>query len=153
MTNMPKSPAAKTADEKAVTTAAVKTEEVEAVVAPAAPAAEEKKTPAAEKKAPARKTAAPKAAKKAVEKVEKLVEKVEKKSAARKTAKTEPKSNIVVEYQGRQVMQDSLVERAKQLWANSGRAEEIQEMELYVKPEDSAVYCVINGEAVGKFSF
>ena len=33
------------------------------------------------------------------------------------------------------------------------RTEAIKTMELHVKPEDGAVYCVINGESVGKFSF
>lgn len=148
MTNMPKSPAAKPAEEAAVK-AAVETEEVKA----AAPAIEEQQVPAAEAKAPAKKASTRTAAKKAVEKVEKLVEKVEKKTTRKSAAKTELKTNIVVEYQGRQVMQDSLQERAKQLWVNAGKTDAIQEMDLYVKPEDGAVYCVINGEAVGKISF
>ncbi|MCQ4866508.1 DUF6465 family protein [Pseudoflavonifractor phocaeensis] len=117
--------AAKPAEEKAVKAASVKVE-APAAVKTEAPKAESKK-PAAEKK-PA-----------------------EKKPAAKRAAA--PKANIVVEYQGRQVMQADILAGAERVWAQAGRTEAIKTMELYVKPEDGAVYCVINGESVGKFSF
>ena len=116
--------AAKPAEEKAVKAASVKVE---------APAAVKTEAPKAESKKPAARKAA------------------EKKPAAKKAAA--PKANIVVEYQGRQVMQADILAGAERVWAQAGRTEAIKTMELYVKPEDGAVYCVINGESVGKFSF
>ena len=121
--------AAKPAEEKAVEAASVKVE---------APAAVKTEAPKAESKKPA--------ARKAAEK-----KPAEKKPAAKRAAA--PKANIVVEYQGRQVMQADILAGAERVWAQAGRTEAIKTMELYVKPEDGAVYCVINGESVGKFSF
>lgn len=126
--------AAKPAEEKAVKAASVKVE---------APAAVKTEAPKAEsKKSAARKPAEKKPAEK---------KPAEKKPAAKKAAA--PKANIVVEYQGRQVVQADILAGAERVWAQAGRTEAIKTMELYVKPEDGAVYCVINGESVGKFSF
>ncbi|MBC5736036.1 DUF6465 family protein [Lawsonibacter faecis] len=129
--------AAKPAEEKAVKAASVKVE-APAAVKTEAPAAVKTEAPKAESKKPA--------ARKAAEK-----KPAEKKPAAKKAAA--PKANIVVEYQGRQVMQADILAGAERVWAQAGRTEAIKTMELYVKPEDGAVYCVINGESVGKFSF
>ena len=117
--------------------AEVKPEAVTETVTETAPKAAEKKT--------ARKTAAKKApAKKAVE--EKAVE-----TPAEKTV--EPKTTLVLEYCGRQVTESTMIAGAKKVWAEAGHTEAIETMELYMKPEDGAVYCVINGEPVGKFCY
>jgi len=118
-----------------VETKAVKAE-VETVakaepVAETAPKAAEKKT--------ARKTATKKAAEKSVE------------APAEKAAET--KTTIILEYCGRQVTETTMIAGAKKVWAEVGRTEAIETMELYVKPEDGAVYCVINGEPIGKFCY
>ncbi len=94
-------------------------------------AAVEEKTAAAVGKTSAKKTAA-------------------KKAPARKAAKV--KTAVVLEYQGRQMAEADFVEQAKKLWAEAGKTEAITEMNLYVKPEDGAVYCVINGETMGSFA-
>ena len=117
--------------------AEVKPEAVTETVTETAPKAAEKKT--------ARKTAAKKApAKKAVE--EKAVE-----TPAEKTV--EPKTTLVLEYCGRQVTESTMIAGAKKVWAEAGHTEAIETMELYMKPEDGAVYCVINGEPAGKFCY
>ncbi|MCI5928792.1 MAG: DUF6465 family protein [Pseudoflavonifractor capillosus] len=105
-------------------------------VAETAPKAAEKKTArkTATKKAPAKK-----AAEKAVE------------APAEKAAET--KTTIILEYCGRQVTETTMIAGAKKVWAEAGRTEAIETMELYVKPEDGAVYCVINGEPIGKFCY
>ena len=105
-------------------------------VAETAPKAAEKKTArkTATKKAPAKKAA------------EKSVE-----APAEKAAET--KTTIILEYCGRQVTETTMIAGAKKVWAEAGRTEDIETMELYVKPEDGAVYCVINGEPIGKFCY
>lgn len=105
-------------------------------VAETAPKAAEKKTArkTATKKAPAKK-----AAEKAVE------------APAEKAVET--KTTIILEYCGRQVTETTMIAGAKKVWAEAGRTEAIETMELYVKPEDGAVYCVINGEPIGKFCY
>ncbi len=122
---------------KAEVETVAKAEPVKAeTVAETAPKAAEEKT--------ARKTAAEKApAKKAAEKaVEAPAEKA-----------VETKTTIILEYCGRQVTETTMIAGAKKVWAEAGRTEAIETMELYVKPEDGAVYCVINGEPIGKFCY
>lgn len=77
----------------------------------------------------------------------------EAKKTAKKAAakKVELKTSIVLEFQGRQFTEADFVESAKKLWADAGKTEAIEEMQLYVKPEDGAVYCVINGEEMNGF--
>ncbi|WP_052647155.1 DUF6465 family protein [Pseudoflavonifractor capillosus] len=117
---------------KAEVETVAKAEPVKAeTVAETAPKAAEKKT--------ARKTATKKAAEKAVE------------APAEKAVET--KTTIILEYCGRQVTETTMIAGAKKVWAEAGRTEAIETMELYVKPEDGAVYCVINGEPIGKFCY
>ena len=122
---------------KAEVETVAKAEPVKAeTVAETAPKAAEKKTArkTATKKAPAKK-----AAEKAVE------------APAEKAVET--KTTIILEYCGRQVTETTMIAGAKKVWAEAGRTEAIETMELYVKPEDGAVYCVINGEPIGKFCY
>ena len=110
------------------------------------------------------KAAEEKAAAKAVETVETKAVKAEaEKAPAKKAAEkaveapaekaVETKTTIILEYCGRQVTETTMIAGAKKVWAEAGRTEAIETMELYVKPEDGAVYCVINGEPIGKFCY
>ena len=134
--------AVKAAEEKTAAKA-VETVETKAVkaevetVAKAEPVAET--APKAAEKKTARKTATKKAAEKSVE------------APAEKAAET--KTTIILEYCGRQVTETTMIAGAKKVWAEVGRTEAIETMELHVKPEDGAVYCVINGEPIGKFCY
>ena len=123
--------AVKAAEEKTAAKAAEAVETKAKAEAKAEPVAE-----AAGKKT-ARKTAAKKAP--------------AKKAAEEKSA--EAKTTIILEYCGRQVTETTMIAGAKKVWADAGRTEAIETMELYVKPEDGAVYGVINGEPVGKFCY
>lgn len=125
--------AVKAAEEK---TAAKAAEAVEAE-AKTEPAAKAEPVAEAAGKKTARKTAAKKAP--------------AKKAAEEKSA--EAKTTIILEYCGRQVTETTMIAGAKKVWADAGCTEAIETMELYVKPEDGAVYCVINGEPVGKFCY
>ena len=116
---------------------AIVNKKAETLAAPAAdPAAAKAPEKKAEKKAAVKKPAAPKAAK---------APKAPKLPRAAKTAKVK----VFVEYQGRQVDQEALVAAAKADWTG----ETVKTLELYVKPEDGAVYYVVNGEGTGKVEF
>ena len=115
-------------------------------------AAEQKAAPKTEKTATAAK--AEKAAAAAAAKAEKAAAaaaaKAEKAPAVRKRAaakKTEVK--LYVQYQGKQISQEEAVEAVKAAW----NGEAIQTLELYVKPEDGAIYYVVNGTESGKVAF
>lgn len=87
-----------------------------------------------------------KAVREAAEKVVKAapIPAVEKKPRARKAAAPEVK--LFVEYLGKQTSQEDMVAAVCAGWTGG----EIKSLELYVKPEDSAVYYVINGSENGK---
>lgn len=117
-------------------------------------AAEQKAAPKTEKTATAAR--AEKAAATAKAKAEKAAAaaaaaaKAEKAPAVRKRAaakKTEVK--LYVQYQGKQISQEEAVEAVKAAW----NGEAIQTLELYVKPEDGAIYYVVNGTESGKVAF
>lgn len=63
------------------------------------------------------------------------------------------KATTVVEYQGKQVDDKAIINRAKELWAAAGnKIKDIASMNLYVKPEENTVYYVINDTFTGNFS-
>lgn len=83
---------------------------------------------------------------KAEEKVEAKAAKTETKKAPAKKATAKTSVKVVIEYQGRQVSQDDILAAVQ---TAAGKA---KNLEIYVKPEDGAVYYVADGET-GKVSF
>ena len=142
----------KTAEVKPAAAASVKEEvkvaEVKKEAEPAKKSAAKKapvKKTAAAKKPAAKKTAAAKkpAAKKTA------VKKVDKKPAAKKAAK----AAITLEFKGNSYTEETLVQSAKDVWVyDLGKnLKDFKSVELYVKPEENAVYYVVNGEVTGSF--
>lgn len=86
---------------------------------------------AAKAKAPAKEKKAPAAKKTTV-----------KKSAAAKLT-------LCVEHHGKQVTEEAIVAAVKADW----KGEAIKTLDIYVKPEDGAVYYVVNGSGTGKVDF
>ena len=96
----------------------------------------------AETKAPAKKAAE----KKVAEKVEK-VEKAEKKTVEKKEVVPE----IFIQYGSYEAELEHVVDSAKQAYADLGhRVSSIKDLKIYLKPEDSAAYYVVNGKVAGK---
>ena len=126
-----------------------------------APKAEAAKVEAVKVEAP--KAEAPKAEKKVeAPKAEKKVEapkaekKVEKKAATVKepaAKKVEVKNTVHVQFAGKSYSQDDLVKMAKDVWKYDlkQKTSDFKSVELYVKPEESIVYYVINKEFTGSF--
>ena len=92
--------------------------------------------------------------------VEKAAEKVveETKEAAKKVRKAAPKkemkTTLIVEHQGKQVEDKDMIAAVKKAWTKSGRKiGDIKTMTLYVKPEEAAVYYVINATETGSVAF
>ena len=136
-------------------TIAAKTVKTEAAVAPAevkADAAEtkeevktavKKETKASAKKAPVKKTAA-------------------KKTTAKKTESAEPKAKkaaaavrpaVHFQFSGKSYSMEDLQKIAGDVWKYDlhKEEEEYTSLELYVKPEESIVYYVFNGDITGSF--
>ena len=126
-------PAAKT---ETVTTATKKPGRKPA--AEKAPAKKPGRKPAAEKKAPAKKETVKK-------------ETVKKEPAAKKA---EVKEAVHIQFGGKSYASEDLIKIAKDVWVYDLNQEEknFKSVELYVKPEENAVYYVINGEVQGSFN-
>ena len=73
----------------------------------------------------------------------------EEQAPVKRTRKTAPKVALYVQYQGRQISQAEAVEAVKAAWTGAP----IKTLDLYVKPEDGAVYYVVNGGEGGKLPF
>lgn len=81
-------------------------------------------------------------------------ETVKKAVAKKPAAKKEMKTTIVVEYQEKQVDEKTMVAAVKKAWQKSGnKVGDIKTMTLYVKPEEDAIYYVINDTETGKAAF
>ena len=77
----------------------------------------------------------------------------EKKAPAKKAAKA-VQTEVVLQWNGNDYTADRLTQSAKDVWQyDLGRdAKDINSIALYVKPEESTVYAVINGTEELKFS-
>ena len=135
-------PVAKTTD-AAVKPAVLKTEETKAEAvkteAPAAAVKEEAKKEEVKKAAPAKKAEEKKAA------------------PAKKTApakKAEVKAEVHVQFADKSYSQEDLVKIAKDVWKYDlkQKAGDLVSVELYVKPEESKAYYVMNKEVKGYFN-
>lgn len=108
-----------------------------------------KEAPKAEVKAEAVKAEAPKAEKKA--EVKAAPKKRGPKPKTEKTEKKEAVQNVYMQFAGKEILTADLVAQVTEKWVALGhRASSIKELNLYVKPEDSAAYYVINGKESGK---
>ena len=93
-----------------------------------------------------------KATKAKAEKEEKEV--AEKKPAAKRTTKKAVKTTFVVQAAGKEVSMEEAVERVKEAWTAAGnKAADLKEIAVYVKPEEKAIYYVVNGDVTGKVEF
>ena len=85
---------------------------------------------------------------------EKKEEKTAKKQG-RKPAKKEIKEKTYDQYFGKEVEQKEMIAAVKKDWtkASGKKVGDIKEINLYVKPEEAAVYYVVNGTDSGKVAF
>ena len=121
----------------------------EAAVKTTAPKTEEKKT---EVKTAEKKADVSPVEKKDVKPAEKKP--VAKKAPAKKTVKkAELKSAVYVQFAGKSYAQEDLIKIAKDVWKYDlkQKAGDLTSVELYVKPEESMVYYVMNKEFTGSF--
>lgn len=116
----------------------------------------EKKETAKSEAAAVKKTAEKKAAE-AKKTVEKKTAAAEKKTTARGrkpvAKKAELKSEIHLQFSGKSYTQEELVKIAKDVWKYDlkQKAGDLENIELYVKPEENIVYYVMNKEFTGSF--
>ena len=129
-----------------IKTEAVKAETVKTEVKAAEVKAEPEKeaAPAAEaapKKAPARKVAPKK-------------ETAAKKAPAKKTTakKAEVKTEMFLQFAGKEYTEKEIFQKVKDVWTKvlKNKVGDLKDVKIYLKPEDSAAYYVINGDTTGR---
>ena len=90
-------------------------------------------------------------AKKAPAKKEPAKKAPAKKATPAKAAKVEIKTALYVQFAGNEVTEADIIDKVKAAYVAEGHKESaIKEINLYVKPEEYAVYYVINDKAIGK---
>jgi len=111
----------------------------------------ETKTKAAVKAVVAKVPAVKDEIKKEVEKKEAPVKKAPAKKAPVKKAET--KAVVHLQFDGKSYTNDDLIKIAKDVWKYDlgNKPADFKTVDLYVKPEESRTYYVINGEITGSF--
>ncbi len=113
----------------------------------------------AEVKAEAKKeTVKKEAVKKAPAKKETVKKETAKKAPVKKAAapakKEEVKANVSLQFDGKEYKTEDFVKIAKDVWQYDlgKKVADFKTVDLYVKPEENAVYYVINGNVTGCFA-
>ena len=79
---------------------------------------------------------------------------VKKATGKKPAAKAAVKSSVTLEFNGNSYSYDDLVKNAKNVYRYDmkKKVSDIKAIDLYVKPEESPVYFVVNGEENGCYS-
>ena len=68
------------------------------------------------------------------------------KAPAKRTAAKDIKTSVVVQFAGKEVTEKDLIAAVKKAYTKKGnKVGDIKTIEIYVKPEESAAYYVVNG--------
>lgn len=135
-------------EEKAVKAETPKTDDAKASVeTKAAEKPAEKKTADVKAEEPVKKTAAKKT----------TTRKTAAKTTAAKTTrkitakKTEPVTEVYVQYWGKEIHTSEVADRIKKIWTEDmgKKASDLKDLKIYIKPEDNGAHYVINGDVTG----
>ncbi len=77
-----------------------------------------------------------------------VVETTAKKATVKKT------QELYIQYAGKEVTEKEIMDRVKEIWTKElgNKVKDMITVKVYVKPEDSAAYYVINGEVAGSIA-
>ena len=97
-----------------------------------------------------------KVAAKAEDTAEKAVKTV-KKAAAKKTAtkttkKADLKTEFFLQFSGKEYTEKEILKKVKDVWTKDlkNKVGDMKDVKIYLKPEESAAYYVVNGDTTGK---
>ena len=97
---------------------------------------------------------AAKTAAKAVKEEEKTAVKAEKKAPVKKAAskKAELKTEMFLQFAGKEYTDKEIFDKIKYVWSKvlKNKVGDMKDVKIYLKPEESAAYYVINGDTTGK---
>ena len=121
-------------------------------------------TPEVQTEETAAKETAKKAVKKVAETAEKAVKataetaekavKATKKTAAKKSTakKAELKTEMFLQFAGKEYTEKEILQKVKEIWTKNLKRKvgEMKDVKIYLKPEESAAYYVVNGDTTGR---
>lgn len=116
--------------------------------AKAAPTAEEAMMAGEQKESAAKKPAARKTAAK---KAEAAKEECARKAPVKKAAGTECAVTMTIQFQGRSIAAEDVLDEVKKAYAKANPDAQIQSVDIYVKPEENVAYYAVNGEGSEDF--
>lgn len=67
-------------------------------------------------------------------------------NAAKKTITKKIDVAFYVQYQGKEVSKQIILEKISEEWMKSHKLSEIKTVDIYIKVEDDTAYCLVNGE-------
>lgn len=77
-----------------------------------------------------------------------------KKTTTRKAAvkKADIRTEIFLQFSGKEYTQDEILQKVKDIWTYdlNNNVNDIKDVQIYLKPEESAAYYVVNGTTTGK---
>ena len=78
----------------------------------------------------------------------------EKKAPAKKTTakKAEVKTEMFLQFAGKEYTEKEIFQKVKDVWTKvlKNKVGDLKDVKIYLKPEDSAAYYVINGDTTGR---
>lgn len=86
------------------------------------------------------------------EKAVKTVKKAAKKTAAKTTKKAELKTEFFLQFSGKEYTEKEILKKVKDVWTKNlkNKVGDMKDVKIYLKPEESAAYYVVNGDTTGK---
>ncbi len=92
-------------------------------------------------------------AKKTKKAAKKGAETAKKGAEAAKNYTKKPKKTVLIQYLGKEIMEDELIDRAIAQFSATEGAIPVKKIALYIKPEDMSAYYVINEQYTGCVDF
>ena len=68
-----------------------------------------------------------------------------KKTAAKKTIAKKIDVGFYVQYHGREVSKEEILEKVHEEWTKSHKISELKTLDVYIKVEEDTAYCLVNG--------
>ena len=84
--------------------------------------------------------------------VKKTTKTAAKKTAAKTTKKADLKTEFFLQFSGKEYTEKEILKKVKDVWTKDlkNKVGDMKDVKIYLKPEESAAYYVVNGDTTGK---
>lgn len=67
-------------------------------------------------------------------------------TAAKKTLAKKVETSFYIQYKGKEILQQTILEKIYEEWLKSNKLSEIKTIDIYLKVEEDTAYCLVNKE-------